>query len=118
MALFVVLSVFSGLKDFSLSFSNDFDPDLKITSTYGKSFFVSSEQEDKIHHINGVSATSKSIEERVLFLFDGKEQVTYIKGVDSLFSKVNPVKKNIYQGEWLQNNTNQVVIGYGLVAGQ
>lgn len=114
LALFVVLSVFSGLKDFSLSFSNVFDPDLKMISTYGKSFSITSEQELKIKKINGIAATSKVIEERVLFLFDGKEQVTYIKGVDSLFSTVNPVKKNIYQGEWLQGNTNQVVVGYGI----
>jgi lipoprotein-releasing system permease protein len=32
MALFVVLSVFSGLRDFSLSFANDFDPDLKVVA--------------------------------------------------------------------------------------
>jgi lipoprotein-releasing system permease protein len=32
MALFVVLSV-SGLKVFSLSFTNEIDPDLKISST-------------------------------------------------------------------------------------
>jgi lipoprotein-releasing system permease protein len=114
MALFVVLSVFTGLKDFSLSFSNDFDPDLKMSSTLGKSFHISPKQEAQIKKINGIAATSKIIEERVLFLFDGKEQVTYIKGVDSLFSKVNPIKKNIYQGEWLQNNTNQVVVGYGI----
>jgi lipoprotein-releasing system permease protein len=37
MALFVVLSVFSGLKVFSLSFTNEIDPDLKISSTLGKS---------------------------------------------------------------------------------
>lgn len=114
MALFVVLSVFSGLKDFSLSFSNDFDPDIKITPTSGKSFFISPEQEGQIHQIKGIKASSKIIEERVLFLFDNKEQVTYIKGVDSLFSHVNPVKKDIYQGEWLQPNTNQVVVGYGI----
>lgn len=114
LALFVVLSVFSGLKDFSLSFSNDFDPDLKITSILGKSFFVSEEQENKIKKINGVIAFSKVVEERVLFLFDGKEQVTYLKGVDSLFSKVNPVKKIIYQGEWLEPNSSQVVVGYGI----
>ena len=114
MALFVVLSVFTGLKDFSLSFSNDFDPDLKMSSTHGKSFHISTKQEAEIRTIKGISASSKIIEERVLFLFDGKEQVTYIKGVDSLFSKVNPVNKNIYQGEWLQANTNQVVVGYGI----
>ena len=114
MALFVVLSVFSGLKDFSLSFSNDFDPDLKITADSGKSFQATPEQLSKISKINGVSAASRIIEERVLFLFDGKEQVTIIKGVDSLFSKVNPVQKNIYQGEWFEPKTNQVVVGYGI----
>ena len=114
MALFIVLSVFSGLKDFSLSFSNDFDPDLKIYNSTGKSFQTTPEQLLEVSRINAVVATSRIIEERVLFLFDGKEQVTYIKGVDSLFSKVNPVQKNIYQGEWFEPNTNQVVIGYGI----
>ena len=114
MALFIVLSVFSGLKDFSLSFSNDFDPDLKIYNSTGKSFQTTPEQLLEVSRINAVVATSRIIEERVLFLFDGKEQVTYIKGVDSLFSKVNPVQKNIYQGEWFEPNTNQVVVGYGI----
>ena len=48
MALFVVLSVFSGLKNFSLSFSNDFDPDLKMSSIKGKSILISPEQEKKM----------------------------------------------------------------------
>lgn len=114
LALFVVLSVFSGLKDFSLSFSNDFDPDLKISNTAGKTLLVTPQQFSKISQLSGVFNASRIIEERVLFLFDGKEQVTFIKGVDSLFSKVNPVKKNIYQGEWFEPNTNQVVVGYGI----
>ncbi|GEP49767.1 membrane protein [Flavobacterium noncentrifugens] len=114
MALFVVLSVFSGLKHFSLSFSNDFDPDLKVSSTLGKSFFISPDQESKIKKITGISASSKIIEERVLFVFNGKEQVTYLKGVDSLFSKVNDVKKIMFQGEWLDPNSSQVVVGNGV----
>lgn len=114
LALFVVLSVFSGLKDFSLSFSNDFDPDLKISAVSGKSYQVTPQQFSKISQLHGVSVASRIIEERVLFLFDGKEQVTFIKGVDSLFSIVNPVNKNIYQGEWFEPNTNQVVVGYGI----
>ena len=114
MALFVVLSVFSGLKDFSLSFSNDFDPDLKMSAALGKSFHLSPGQQAQIKKIDGIAASSQVIEERVLFLFDGKEQVTYLKGVDSLFGNVNPVNKSIYQGEWLQANTNQVVVGYGI----
>ena len=114
MALFVVLSVFSGLKHFSLSFSNDFDPDLKVSSTLGKSFFISPDQEAKIKKITGIAASSKIIEERVLFVFNGKEQVTYLKGVDSLFPKVNDVQKIMFQGEWLDPNSSQVVVGNGV----
>lgn len=113
MALFVVLSVFSGLKDFSLSFTNDIDPDLKVSSTLGKSFLVESNQEKEIKKIEGVIAYSKVIEERVLFTFDGKQEVTYLKGVDSTFNIVSSFNKKIYQGQWLKPNTYQVVIGYG-----
>ena len=114
MALFVVLSVFSGLKDFSLSFSNDSDPDLKISATLGKSFYVSAKQNEKLLKINGIAASSKVLEDRVLFMFDGKEIVTYLKGIDASYGKVNDVKKTIFQGDWLEPNTTQVVVGYGI----
>nr|WP_217703380.1 FtsX-like permease family protein [Flavobacterium agri] len=113
-ALFVVLSVFSGLKDFSLSFSNDFDPDLKALPKTGKVFTVTPAQAAKLQKIEGVKMISKVIEERVLFVFDGKEQVAYLKGVDSLFGQVNSVNKTIFQGQWLEPNTTQVVVGYGI----
>jgi lipoprotein-releasing system permease protein len=114
MALFVVLSVFSGLKDFSLSFANDIDPDLKISSTLGKSFFISPLQEEQIKQIEGLLSYSKIIEERVLFVFDDKQVVTYLKGVDTSFSKVNDIKKTLYNGQWIEPDTYQVVVGYGI----
>ncbi|MDD5149666.1 MAG: ABC transporter permease [Flavobacterium sp.] len=114
MALFVVLSVFSGLKVFSLSFSNNIDPDLKISSTLGKSFFISPSQEKQIKATDGVVSYSKIIEERVLFIFDEKQEVTYLKGVDQDFSKVNAIKKTLYNGDWLKPDTYQVVVGYGI----
>lgn len=114
MALFVVLSVFSGLKVFSLSFSNNIDPDLKIGSTLGKSFLVSPTQENQIQKMEDVVSYSKILEERVLFTFDGKQEVTYLKGVDENFNKVNAVKKNIFNGDWLKKDTYQVVVGYGI----
>ncbi|MFA9188957.1 FtsX-like permease family protein [Flavobacterium sp. FBOR7N2.3] len=115
MALFVVLSVFSGLKVFSLSFSNDIDPDLKISSTLGKSFFITPEQEAEIKKIYGLVSYSKIIEERVLFTFDNKQEVTYLKGVDKNYSKVNNLDKIIYTGQWLEEDTRQVVVGFGFV---
>ena len=114
MSLFVVLSVFSGLKVFSLSFSNNIDPDLKISSTLGKSFFISPSQENQIKEIDGVVSYSKIIEERVLFTFDGNQLVTYLKGVDPNFITVNAIKKTLFEGDWLKPNTYQVVVGYGI----
>jgi lipoprotein-releasing system permease protein len=114
MALFVVLSVFSGLREYSVQFTNDFDPDLKINVIKGKSFTISEAQEKKLKAITGVENFSKIIEERVLFYFDGKEQVTYIKGVDSNYPKINKISSSLYNGQWLKPNTYQAVVGYGV----
>ncbi len=114
MALFVVLSVFSGLRNFSLQFTNELDPDLKLNAISGKSFFVSPSQLYQIKNIEGVLSYSKIIEERVLFSFDGKQMVTYLKGIDANFVNVNSVSKKIFSGNWLKPDTYQVVIGYGI----
>lgn len=113
-ALFVVLSVFSGLKDFSLSFANDFDPDLKATAKTGKSFLISNEQINSLNTLNGIASYSKIIEERALFTFNGKDQLAYIKGVDANFNQVNQIEKTIFQGEWFEQETQNVVVGYGI----
>jgi lipoprotein-releasing system permease protein len=111
MALFVVLSVFSGLKDFSLSFSNDFDPDLKLFPKYGKSFTISKDQEKKLKDDKNVLFFSKILEEKVLFTYNNKEQVANIKGVDNRYTLVNDVNKTVQAGQWLLPNTPYVVIG-------
>ncbi|MFN8324214.1 ABC transporter permease [Flavobacterium sp.] len=114
LALFVVLSVFSGLREFSLSFSNDFDPDLKIIPSIGKTVLINQNQINQIDKVDGILDYSKIIEERVLFFFDGKEQVAYIKGVDRNFTKTNVVSKKLFNGKWLTKDTAEVVIGYGV----
>ena len=114
MALFIVLSVFSGLREFSLSFSNDFDPDLKANPLAGKSFTISPEQEKQIKNSQGIADFSKIIEERVLFSFKGKQQVAYLKGVDQNFVKVNKASEKLFNGQWLKPNTYQCVVGYGI----
>ena len=114
MALFIVLSVFSGLKIFNLSFSNSFDPDLKITALTGKTITISDIQNQQLNGLDNVLANSKIIEERVLFLFKNKEEVASIKGIDSLYNTVNNVKKDLFNGQWLEPQTNQCVVGYGV----
>jgi lipoprotein-releasing system permease protein len=112
-ALFVILSVFSGLKDFSINFTNVTDPDLKITPKTGKSFFITPEQEQQLAKATGIASYSKVVEERVLFYFDQKEQVAYLKGVDSLFTKVNPIEEQLVGGQWFRQGTTQAVVGAG-----
>ncbi len=114
LALFVVLSVFSGLREFSLTFSNDADPDIKVITLIGKSFFISPSQEKELKKIEGVANYSKVVEERVLFSFEEKQQVTYLKGVDSTFTQINSLSKNLFNGVWLKPNTTQAVVGYGI----
>ncbi|MEO4004061.1 MULTISPECIES: FtsX-like permease family protein [unclassified Flavobacterium] len=114
MSLFVVLSVFSGLREFSLSFANDTDPDLKMFGKTGKFLTISPEQEKQLKNTKSIALFSKVVEERVLFYFNGKEQVAYLKGVDSIYRKINPFEKKIYGGQWLNPNTSQVVVGYGI----
>lgn len=115
MALFIVLSVFSGLKIFSLSFSNQIDSDLKITSILGKSFHISPNQEIQIKGIKGIVSYSKIAEERVLFAYNGKQLVTHLKGVDSVYPRLSDIQKSLLENsKWLQPNTNQAVIGYGI----
>lgn len=113
-ALFIILSVFSGLKDFSLSFTNATDPDLKLTPLSGKSILVTPEQEATLHQFKNIKAYSKIAEERVLFYFDGKEQVAYMKGVDSLFAVVNPIKKSLF-GQWIRPYTADAIAGAAIM---
>ena len=48
LALFVVLSGFSGLRDYSLQFTNVFDSDLKIYPANGKTFSFSKSSEKEL----------------------------------------------------------------------
>lgn len=112
-ALFIVLSGFAGLKTFSLSFSNTFDPDLKALPTTGKFFSISQEQEQQLHKIEGVLHFSKELEERVYLTHRQKSHVAYIKGVDSTYTKVTAVDSTLYYGEWYTDR-QEGIVGIGI----
>ncbi|AXG74046.1 ABC transporter permease [Flavobacterium arcticum] len=115
-ALFIIMSAFSGLREFTVSFTNATDPELRVIPALGKSFTISGEQEQELKKMGEITHYSKIAEERVLFYYDGKEQVAYLKGVDSIYTDVNPVKEKVIQGNWLQPETSQVVVGYGIMS--
>ena len=116
MSLFIVLSGFSGLKDFSLQFTNVFDSDLKIFPKSGKTISFSEAQKEQLQKISGVEFFSEIIEERVFLHYKGKNHIAYIKGVDSLYGKVTHLDSIMYYGEWFVPHQNEVVVGLSTIA--
>ncbi|MEW7280580.1 FtsX-like permease family protein [Aquimarina sp. 2201CG1-2-11] len=114
MSLFIVLSGFAGLKDFSLQFSNYFDPDLKLFPTSGKTFTFTQTQKEKLTQLEGVANFSEIIEERVFLEFRDKQKTAYIKGVDPNYHKVIHTDSIMALGEWLKDNDFQVIAGSGI----
>lgn len=114
-SLFIVLSGFAGLKDFTLQFSTIVDPDLKAQTASGKSFVLTDEDVAKLNQIDAVLVYSKIVEERVFIMADDKSYPSaFIKGVDDNFKRVNTVDSILDQGSWLSDKTNQIVVGSGI----
>lgn len=111
-SLFIVLSGFAGLKDFSLQFTTMVDPDLKAVPVSGKSFMLSEDEIEKLENANSIANFTKIIEEQVIINFDDKKRTATLKGVDNNFQLVNNIQPLIYQGSWLSEGVNQIVVGW------
>lgn len=111
-SLMIVLAGFSGLRTFSMYFSNFFDPDLKIFPKTGKIFSLSPMQEAALKESGVVASYTKVLEERVFLNSRGKNYIAYIKGVDENYPKVNAVDSIlvISPKEWLLSE-DYVVVG-------
>ena len=111
-SLMIVLAGFSGLRTFSMSFSNFFDPDLKIFPKIGKTFVLTPELQQLLDQDPTVAHYSKVLEERVFLNSRGKNYIAYIKGVDEQYPKVNAVDSIlvISPKDWLLSE-DYVVVG-------
>jgi len=115
-ALMIVLSAFSGLKDFGLSFSNAFDPNYRVTSLLGKTISLDSAALSQLKAIDEIKAISPILEEKVFLSFEEKNQVAYLKGVGKDYLSVIPADSLIAVGEWLIPESNTIVAGFGIGA--
>ncbi len=113
-SLFIVLSGFAGLKDFTLEFSNVIDPDLKAEAATGKSFVLTKEEIKKLNALEEVDLYSKIIEERVAISSENKNSIITIKGVDGNFQTAVDIESKIDYGSWLDQKSNQIVVGWGV----
>ncbi len=114
MSLFIVLSGFAGLKDFSLQFSSYFDPDLKIFPSSGKTFVFTESQKQQLNNLTEVALYAQIVEERVFLEYQKKNSSAFIKGVDASYSKIIAVDSILFQGRWLDDNDSYVVPGFGV----
>lgn len=115
-SLMIVLSAFSGLKEFGLSFSNAFDPDYKVLPRKGKVILLDSLSIKKLEKISCINAFAPVLEEKVFLSFNEKSQVAFLKGINKHYLSVIPADSLVTIGEWLVPESNSVVAGYGIGA--
>ena len=113
-ALLIVLSIFAGLKEYSLDFSNFTDPDLKILPLRGKSFLLSDNELKTLNSIEGIAVISNIIEERVVIKSENKNLLATLKGVDENYQYVTQIDSMVSQGSWFAPGNNDVVSGMGV----
>ena len=79
--LLLVLSGFAGLKDFGLTYTSSFDPELKIVQKTGSYFVLSQDKLNMIKGIDGVLEASPVIEEKVALSNELNSGAVILKGV-------------------------------------
>ena len=114
MAMFIVISIFSGLEELNRELVSNLHADLTI-KTKGKKL----ENTDKIISIlkeeTEIKAYSKIIEEKVYLNYNNNGEIAYLRGVDSLYTHINPINKSIIYGNYPSFRYNNEVIIEGLL---
>ncbi|MBV8326389.1 ABC transporter permease [Chryseobacterium sp.] len=99
-AMFVIISVFSGLEDLNKDLISNLHADLTIKSTSGKTIKNLDNVSKALHDNKEISSFSRIIEEKVYISFNGKGDIAYLRGVDSAYVKVNPINKDVFYGTY------------------
>ena len=115
LALFIILSGFSGLRTFSYNLLDVSDPDIKITTSIGKSFLITEDLQQTLKVNTSINVISKVIEERVFLEYNEKTEIAFIKGVEENYTKISNIEASLNTGTWLQKDySNTAVIGRGI----
>ncbi|MDP4988647.1 MAG: ABC transporter permease, partial [Polaribacter sp.] len=112
LALFIILSGFSGLRTFSYGLLDSASPDIKISATKGKSFFITESISQILDQNSGIKSVSKVIEERVFLEYEDKNEIAFVKGVSSNYPEITRIDSTLSTGIWIDTNyVNTAVIG-------
>jgi lipoprotein-releasing system permease protein len=116
MALVIVLSVFNGFDILIKSFFSVFDPELNITAAEGKYFDPNTDLLSKVKALDDVVYYAQVVEEIAHIRYEDRQFISRIKGVDSVYLKMNPIDSIIYDGKFILGDENYdfTVIGRGV----
>jgi len=115
-ALILVLSVFNGFEDLLTGLFGHFNPEVKVTPIKGKTFATDSFVLTRLRALPGVLYESETLEEIAFFEYDGSQDFGALKGVDSIFARVNGIDSTLREGEYVlqREDRNYAVLGAGM----
>lgn len=99
-AMFVIISVFSGLEILNKDLISNLHADLTLKSTSGKTVKDMDKVTSVLKNDKAISSFSRVIEEKVYVNYKDKGDIAYLRGVDSAYTKVNPIDKDVFYGTY------------------
>ena len=96
MALVIVLSVFNGFHDLVASLFTSFDPQLKVVPVEGKTAPSDDPILAQIRLLPEVDVATETVEDQALAIYDGKQAMVKIKGVDDNFAELSHITDILY----------------------
>ncbi|KIA82540.1 ABC transporter permease [Kaistella jeonii] len=99
-AMFIIISVFSGLEDLNQDLIANLHSDLTVTSKEGKTLPDIDKATKILESTKDILHFSKVIEEKVYINFRDNGDIANLRGVDSAYIFVNPINKNIFYGTY------------------
>ncbi len=115
LALFIILSGFSGFKNFTNEMLDYSDPDIKITAVKGKSFLITNAIANLLKENTDIKAYANVVEERAFLQYKQRDQIAFVKGVSDNYMSITRIDSTLNVGQWLDPDyINTGVIGYGI----
>ena len=107
MALVIVLSVFNGFHDLVASFFTNFDPQIELVPTQGKTAPADDPVLDKIRKMPQVNVSTDVLEDQGLAVYGDRQQMVTVMGVDDNFTQLTNISDILYgDGEFTLQAAN------------
>lgn len=107
MALVIVLSVFNGFHDLVASFFTNFDPQIELVPTQGKTAPADDPLLDKVRQMPQVSVHTDVLEDQGLAVYGDRQQMVTVMGVDDNFTQLTNISDILYgDGEFTLQAAN------------